>query len=54
MAMASDTQGFPEEAVPGRVPTHWVHALEMERTLLKSPEPLTLGQVPHKSLILSH
>lgn len=53
MAMASDTQGFPEAAVPGWVPTHWVQALEMERMLLKSPEALTLGQVLHKSLTVS-
>lgn len=54
MPVASDTQGFPEEAVSGCVPTPWVQALEMERKPLKSPETLTLGQVPHKSFILFH
>lgn len=43
--MASETQGFPEEAVLGWVPSPgprpWVD---------KSLEPLTLGQVPQKSL----
>lgn len=49
LAMTSETPGFPEEAVLGWVPTHWAQALELRRTLLKCPEPLTMGRVPQKS-----
>lgn len=38
MAVTSETQGFSEEA------------LNLRKTLLNSPEPLTLGQVPQKTL----
>lgn len=51
--MTSEIQGFPEEAVLGHVPTHWARGLELRNTPQKSPEPLTLGQVPQKSFVLS-